>query len=696
VEEQTIVNGEYSEEATDQTSQSMTEEELKGILAGMIVDAETFVQDQIKPLREEAQKRYDGQLYGDEVDGRSKVVSRDVRDSVAGLMPPLMRIFFGAEKVVEYVPSKPEDVAGAEQATDYINHVITKDNCGFEEFYAAFKDALVLKTGIIKWWWDKDEVVDATPFSGIDQASLEALMGQEGIEVADIQAVEDPNAPPADQMGNPLPPQYLYEGTIKRRRDRSIARIRAVPPEELLIDPRATSFDDAEIVVHSSMPTVSELVAMGYPEDEVMEQASSSSVINEERLIRNGDIVDLDSTNNPQLRRVRYDECYARIDFDGDGIAELRRICCIGEGHDVVHNEPWDEVPFASFCPDPRSHQFFGNSIADITIDIQRVKTVVMREMLNSLAQSVNPRMGVVEGQVNLEDALNNENGGIIRMRAPGMVMPYETPFVGQAAFPVLDYMDAVKEQRTGRSRASQGLAADVLQSTTKSAVDATVTAAQESTELIARIFAETGMKRLFKGLLRLIIKHQDRARMVRLRNQWVNVDPRAWDAEMDVTVNVALGGGTSEERGAKLQAIAEKQEQILLQVGPQNPIVSLKQYAATLKKMVELAGFPDSSQFFNDVPDNWQPPPGAQKPAPEEMLAQAQIQAIQADMQKKAAELQLKQQEMLMDNDRQRDQMAQDREIRLAELQLKYQADLQKTDMKIQAEQMAPREVAQ
>lgn len=684
MEDQSPANLEYSEEAIDSTPQSMSEEELEGIVAGMIQDAETFVQDQIRPSREEAQKRYDGHPYGDEVDGRSKVISRDVRDSVAGLLPSLMRIFFGAEKVVEYSPNKAEDVPMAEQATDYVNHVIQKDNPGFEEFYAAFKDALVLKTGFIKWWWDSSETVEAVPFSGIDQMSLEALMAQEGIEVADIKVVEDPMQGP------------LYEGIIKRKHKKQIARIKAVPPEEILVDPRATSFDDAEIVVHSSMPTVSELVAMGYDPDEVEEYASASNVINEERIIRNGDITDIESTMNPQLRRVRYDECYARIDFDGDGIAELRRICCLGPGHDVVHNEPWDEIQLAAFCPDPRSHQFFGNSIADITIDIQRVKTVVMREMLNSLAQTVNPRTAVVEGHVNMEDVLNNENGSIIRMRQPGMVQPLETPFVGQAAFPVLDYMDAVKEQRTGRSRASQGLAADMLQSSTKTAVDATVSAAQESTELIARIFAESGMKRLFRGLLRMITKHQDRPRMVRLRNQWVQVDPRAWDADMDVTVNVALGGGTTTERGMKLQAIAEKQEQILTTVGPQNPIVSLKQYANTLRKMAELAGFPDSGQFFNDVPDGWQPPPGAQKPSPEEMLAQVQAQAIQADIQKKGAELQLKQQQMLMENDRLRDQMAQDREIRLVELQLKYNADLTKADMKIQAEQNAPREVAQ
>ena len=296
---------------------------------------------------------------------------------------------------------------------------------------------------------------------------------------------------------------------------------------------------------------------------------------------------------------------------------------------------------------------------------------------------------------VNMEDVLNNENGGIIRMRAPGMVQPYETPFVGQAAFPVLQYMDDVKEQRTGRSKASQGLAAETLQSSTQAAVNATVTAAQESLELIARIFAETGMKRLFSGLLRLIIKHQDRPRVVRLRNQWVEIDPRSWDAEMDVSINIALGGGTTTERGQKLEAIAAKQELILQTIGADNPVVSVAQYSNTLRKMVEMAGFADASMFFNSVPANYQDPKGA-KPSPEEMLAQVQAQSIQADIQKKAAELQLQREKMLRDDDRARDQMAQDREIALTELQLKYQTQLQQTDMKIQAEQMAPREVQQ
>jgi len=690
MEYQTSAN---EDEAIDQQPEGMSEDELQAIVAAMVTDAESFVMAEVKPQREESQRRYDGDPYGDEVEGRSKVISRDVRDSVAAILPSLMRVFFGSEKVVEYAPNKPEDVPVAEQATEYINHIIQKDNPGFQEFYSAFKDALVLKTGIIKWWWDTDTKVEATPFSGIDQLSLEALMGQEGIEVADIQVEE---MPPDPSMGQDPNYQALqtFAGTIKRKTETKRARVKAIPPEELLIDSRATSFDDASIVVHRSYPTVSELVAMGYDKDEI-EEAAGDQPVDIEVVTRTKEYGQYDSAANDALRRVRYDECYARIDFDGDGIAELRRICALGADSDIIHNVPCDEVPFAAFCPDPRPHQFYGNSISDVTMDVQRIKSVVMREMLNSLSQSINPRTGVVEGQVNMEDVLNNENGGIIRMRAPGMVQPYETPFVGQAAFPVLQYMDDVKEQRTGRSKASQGLAAETLQSSTQAAVNATVTAAQESLELIARIFAETGMKRLFSGLLRLIIKHQDRPRVVRLRNQWVEIDPRSWDAEMDVSINIALGGGTTTERGQKLEAIAAKQELILQTIGADNPVVSVAQYSNTLRKMVEMAGFADASMFFNSVPANYQDPKGA-KPSPEEMLAQVQAQSIQADIQKKAAELQLQREKMLRDDDRARDQMAQDREIALTELQLKYQTQLQQTDMKIQAEQMAPREVQQ
>ncbi len=278
----------------------------------------------------------------------------------------------------------------------------------------------------------------------------------------------------------------------------------------------------------------------------------------------------------------------------------------------------------------------------------------------------------IVEGQVNIDDVLNNETGAVIRMRAPGMVQPFNTPFVGQAAFPMLDYVDQIKEDRTGMSKAAMGLNADALQSSTKAAVAATISASQGRIELTSRILAE-GMKKLFKGILFLITTHQDKPRMVRLRNEWVQIDPRAWDNSMDVSINIGLGQGDVNERLQGLMMIMQKQEQALSTMGADNPFVTMTQLSRTLRKIVELSGFRDASQYFKDVPEGYMPPAKPERPTPEQVLAQVQAESIQADIQKKAAELELKREQMIRDDDYRRDQLAQDLVLKKYELELKY-----------------------
>jgi hypothetical protein len=268
---------------------------------------------------------------------------------------------------------------------------------------------------------------------------------------------------------------------------------------------------------------------------------------------------------------------------------------------------------------------------------------------------------------------LNNETGAIIRMRAPGMVQPFSSPFVGQPAFAMLDYMDQMREDRTGMSKAAMGLDADALQSTTKAAVAATVSASQSRLELQARILAE-GMKKLFKGILYLMTTHQDKPRMVRLRNEWVQIDPRVWDASMDVNVNIGLGNGDANEKIQAMTMIAGKQEQIMQQFGLANPVVTPAMYIRTIQKIVELSGTKDASSYFQALPADFQlPQADAPKPTPEEVLAQVQAQSIQADIQKKAAELELQREKMIRDDDYRRDQLAQDLMLKKYELELKY-----------------------
>ena len=303
--------------------------------------------------------------------------------------------------------------------------------------------------------------------------------------------------------------------------------------------------------------------------------------------------------------------------------------------------------------------------------------------MLDSLALSVHPRVAVVEGQANIEDVMNTEVGGIIRQRNAGAVQPFNLPFVGKDCFPMLQYLDEVKENRTGISKASMGLDPDALQSTTAAAVNATIQGGQQHIELIARIFAETGMKQLFRGISELLITHQDKERVVRLRNEWTPIDPRVWNSGMDLVVNVGLGNGSTQERMQYLGMIANKQEQILQTLGITNPLVDMTQYRNTMSKMVELAGFKDAALFFKEVPPMTPEQQAAmqqKKPDPAEQLIQVQIKEIEANMAKAAARIQLDTEEMKRKDDLERDKLDSDIVLKAAEIEAKYGTQVETT----------------
>ena len=656
----------------------MDDTELQGIVSGELEDAVSYIDSDVSPIRAKGTEYYRGDPFGNEEDGRSQVVAMEVRDTVSAMLPSLMKVFFSTENVVEYMPRGPEDVAGAQQATDYANYIFTADNNGFMTTYALFKDSLVRKCGIAKYWWEEVEEVKIEEYSGLDDQTLQVLM-QEGAEVKIVVSYPEPGAVPQMDMttGLPMPVPMIHDVEIKRNTKDGRIRIMAVPPEELILDRRARSFDDAGIIAHRQMATVSDLIAMGYDQEEIEENISSTDLdSNDEYLARQPLSTSMGASDsmNPMQQRVLYVEAYMRIDFDGDGIPELRKICCMGSSYTMVRNLPASYIPFVDFPCDPEPHTspLEAMSIFDITHDIQEIKSEIMRNTLDSLAQSIHPRTAVVEGQVNIDDVLNNETGAIIRMRAPGMVQPFSSPFVGQPAFAMMDYMDQMREDRTGMSKAAMGLDPDALQSTTKAAVSATVSASQSRLELQARILAE-GMKKLFKGILYLMTTHQDKPRMVRLRNEWVQIDPRVWDASMDVNVNIGLGNGDVNEKINALNIIMQKQEQIMAQFGPMNQIASLPMYIRTLQKAIELSGYKDASSYFNTLPADFQMPQEEPQQTPEQVLAQVQAQSIQADIQKKAAELELKREQMIRDDDYRRDQLAQDLMLKKYELELKY-----------------------
>jgi len=675
----TEISIEEPEMEDEQVEDPVSEEELQNIVIAEIDDAQDYIDDVISPERALAGQYYKGEPFGNEEEGRSQAMSMDVRDTVQAMMPSIMKVFFAANNVVEFAPNGPEDVESAQQATDYVNYCLTRDNNLFNECYSTFKDALIRKNGIMKVWWDNEKDVTTHYFTGLDEATFSVLQADASVEVKNVEITYGETITETPMgMTEQIQPA-TYDCSVVRTVEKGRLRVQSVPPEEFLIDRRARSIETAEFVAHRRYVTVSDLVKMGYDFDEVQDlgfETLDDFEGNQETFDRNPQaFVQITGRTDTTSRKVLYIEGYVYVDMDGDGIAELCRVCVAGTANKVLHWEPCDFIPFVDFCPDPEPHTFFGMSIADVTMDIQLIKSNILRNTLDSLAQSIHPRTGVVEGQVNIEDVMNTEVGGIIRMRAPGMVQPFTMPFVGQQAFPMLQYMDELRENRTGISKAASGLDANALQSSTRAAVAATITAAAQHIELICRIFAETGMKSLFHKSMQLIAKNQDAPRMVRLRNTFVPIDPRVWDTNMDVVVNVAIGTGSNEEKMAFLGQVAAKQE-MLMQMGA--PLADMQGYYNTLSQMMSLAGFKDPTVFFKDpamMPPP--PPPAPPQPTPEEMLSQVQMEAIRADIQKKAAELELQREEMLRKDDRERDKLDADMMIKAAEIEAKYGAQV-------------------
>ena len=660
-------------------------ETLAGVLKSEMDDASDFIH-MVGAERAESTEYY----LGDSPEGtsslQSEFISTDVRESILFMLPSIMRTFFGTKKVVEFVPKGPEDIQLAEQQTDYINYIIQQKNNGFKVLYDAFKDALVRKTGFVKVFWDDSIVATTHEYTNLDPQSYQALIIDKDVEIVEesitmeSMTVIDPMS--GEEVTQEIPASY--DLTIRRLKEKNQVCIEAIPPEEVLLSRHARDLDSSSYVAHRMIKSVSDLVAMGYDQDEVEQHAGyGGSAVDpeayEEIEARNPfDNMVYPNRSDSGGKDVLYVEHYLFYDYDGDGIDERVRVCTIGNGIHVVNVEPWDELPICMFCPDPEPHTAIGSCPADYLKPIQAAKSQIMRDTLDSLGHSIFPRMGIVEGQVNIDDVLNTDIGQPIRMRAPGMVQPFAVPFVGKEAFPVLGYLDEAKENRTGVSKASAGLNADALQSSTSSAVTATMSGAQGRIELICRHFAEGGLKDMFKIVNNLVIKHQNSQDVYRLNNKFVPVDPRYWDNDKDIVVNVAISKSSDQEKFSVLQNVAQKQEQIMQLLGPQNPLVSLQQYANTLTKMIEMAGFKDSSSFINtEVPPM---PPQQQedsKPSPEEMLAQAEMQKAQVTAQKAMIDAETDRMKIIMDDDRQRDIEEAQLKVKVVEMQAKYGAQI-------------------
>lgn len=672
------------EESIEEVNEEQDLQDLVGTIKAEMDDAKDFIH-QVGEERAESTEYYLGNEPESTSTLQSEFVSTDVRDTVLFMLPSVMRTFFGTKKVVEFVPKGPEDIALAEQQTDYVNYIVQQKNPGFQVLYSAFKDALVRKTGFVKAFWDDSITASTHEYTGLDPQSYQALVLDPNVEIIEesvtMEQITVINEVTGEEIVQEIPAKY--DLTIRRLKPKDQVCIEAVPPEEILISRHARDLQTASYVAHRMIKSVSDLVAMGYDQDEIEEYANhSGSAIDAEAFdeieARNPfDNMIYPDRSDTGGKDVLYIEHYLYYDFDDDGIDERIRVCTIGDGLHVLNVEQWDDLPIVMFCPDPEPHTAIGSCPADYLKPIQAAKSQIMRDTLDSLGHSIFPRMAVVEGQVNIDDVLNTDIGQPIRVRAPGMVQPFSVPFVGKEAFPVLGYLDETKENRTGVSKASAGLNADALQSSTKAAVAATMSGAQGRIELICRHFAEGGMKELFTLVNNLIIKNQNAQDVFRLNGKFIPVDPRYWDTNKDIIVNVAISKSSDEEKFGILAQLAGKQEQIMQLLGPSNPLVSLQQYSNTLSRMIEMAGFKDPESFINTEVPPMPPQPQQQQPDAAALLAQAEAQKAQVQAQKAIIDAETDRMKIIMDDDRQRDIEEAQIRLKAAELMAKYGAQV-------------------
>jgi len=646
----------------------MAQNELKSILQAEIDDAIGYIETETVDQRKQALQAYLRQPYGNEVEGKSQIVTGEVAEAIDGVLPSLVRIFTGSDNIVIFEPQGPQDEASAKQATDYCNWVFLRDNEGVAILHDWFKDALLQKNGIVKAYWEDKEDITKERYFDLSDDELAMLMSDESMEIVEQDTTEFPIYDPMGQpVIDPTGMQVMgatHNVVVQKRKKSGKVTIENVPPEEFLISKKARTIADSPFVAHRQMLTRSDLIAMGFNKKQVESlQMDDALAYTPERVVRfsAGEQPYQVQTDDPSMQEIEVFECYVKTDMNGKGIAALTQVFYASNeilqdesGKEMI--EEVDYVPFHSICPIPIPHKFFGNSLADRTTDLQLIKTTITRQMLDNLYLTNNARVVAVEGQVNLDDLLTSTAGGVIRAKSPNAVQQLVVQNVASQAFPMLQYLDTVQSKRTGVSDASQGLDPSILQNVTAAAVASMQQAGAGKIELMARIFAETGVKSLFQGILHLLCKYQDKPRLVRMRGEFVEFDPRTWANQYDVAINVGLGAGNRQEQMAMLSMVLAKQEQLIAQYGPANPYVSPAQYRSTLGRMVEIAGFKDSGEFYKPItPEQDQmlsnPPPQQQQMPPEVQALMAKTQAeIQAAQAKAQADLQMQQAQMQAD----------------------------------------------
>jgi hypothetical protein len=633
--------------------------------------------------RAEAIDYYLGQPFGNEEEGRSQVVSYDVQDTIESALPQLLKVFVAGDKVVQFDPKGPEDQEAAEQETDYINHVVMEQNEGFKIFYVWFKDALLSKNGYVKVYAEEEEEEEEYEYKGLTDAQLQMLASDEGTEVLEHTGYPDPsvNMDVVYQQAamNGVDPTtvmqpMLHDVKLKVTEKETEIHIENVAPENMMIsvEVNGPNLQDAKFVQHRE---VMQLADIAETFDKPLEYIKS--IMSDLR----------DTFEEESNARDIYDEEYDRAIESQEALVKDTYIKLDGEryrvvvlGNTVLYKEKCEYVPFACITPMIMPHRHIGRSYADLTMDIQLIKSTLIRGQLDNMYLANNGRYAISD-RVNLDDMLTSRPGGIVRVDGdPGTgIMPLSHPPLPASSFGMVEYMDSMKEKRTGITAYNQGLDSNSLNKTA-TGVAQIMNASQQRIELVARTFAETGVKELFKLVHYLVRTTLTKPDIIRLRNKWVEVDPREWKARKDLSISVGLGAGNKDQQLMHLTSILQMQKEAIA-VGLTSPE---KIYNA-LAKLTQNAGFKNPEEFWVN-PANTPEQEGEQKPSEAEIMVQGQLQIEQ---QKAQAQMMQEQERSKNDIIIEREKIAAQAELERFKAQLKAETDLAIAQIKAQSGMM-------
>ncbi len=579
--------------------------------------------------RAKAMEYYLGESYAEDQGDTAQVVTREVMDTIEWIKPELMKMFASGSETVRFEPTTPKDVPAAQQATDYLNYLFHRKNKGFKILYEWITDGLLQKTGVVKVWWDQSREKVREEYRGLTEMELQMLMSADDVELEEQESVVDPNT------GMPV-----YDAVILREGPMNGLRLEVLPPEEFLISRKAKDIPNSPFCAHRTRKTISELNAMGYDTKDLAGGTDTATGVEWEDEYRARHAYDdtqqevyqtqdVDATT----RQVWVTEAYMRVDLNKDGVAELMKITKVGST--ILDKEEVDCMPFAGWTPIIISHKFHGLSMADLTMDLQRIQSQLFRNMLDNQFLTNNGRYEVLEGQVNMGDMMTSRSGhGIVRTKISGAVRRLDVPQLGNTAFQMLDYVDRLREKRTGVSERTQGMDPNQLSANTAAtAVNQVMTAAQQRIELIARVFGETGLTDLFHLMYKYVIQYQTDKDIFRLRDEYIEVDPSEWRERKDTSVVVGLGNGSREQEMLQLNMVVQNQQQMASNPAFSDVVTSVNVYNA-LEDQVKVFDKASAGRYYTD-------------PTTEEakQAAQARMEQMQQQQQQQDAMVQMQQQ---------------------------------------------------